>query len=309
MQHGALLVYASNLVEHARMLQHQDDTRDCFFFYSTRAGLDNPGCLLKYGHYWLKWNFSFLHQQANGSAVATLWHECHCWHLIMTLHAVEDSSALYLSRPNRWGLGDERVAEELLRRPPLARVLLEAALDEVSKLLRCPRWRARRVPEADGAHQCGPVWPLPRPGRHGEVAEIELQQGARADVGVAGVEGPAHDLADPEIGDLDLHFPVHEEIRGLDVAVDDLVGVEDGVEGADFHILHDDGEAATARLLDDTVAADDLGVISAAEDLHLAVDLASDDGVAVVTLDHLESVDGGGAAVADLVDSAAVAVS
>lgn len=155
---------------------------------------------------------------------------------------------------------------------------------------------------------------------------------ARADERVARVERAAHDLADAEIGDLDLHLPIHEEIRRLDVAVDDLVAVEvaeafehlprdpgeevlgeraglapeEAIERAAVHVLHDEADVA-AGLLEDAVAADDVRRVGAAEDVHLAEDLAADGGVAV-GLDDFEGVEGAGAAVADLVDGAAVAV-
>lgn len=49
---------------------------------------------------------------------------------------------------------------------------------------------------------------------------------ARADVGVAGIQSSLHDFANAEIGDFNLHFLIDQNIGGLQIAVDDFVGVQ-----------------------------------------------------------------------------------
>ena len=49
---------------------------------------------------------------------------------------------------------------------------------------------------------------------------------ARADVGIAGIKRPAHDLTHSEVRDLHFHFVVHQQIRRFYVSVHDLVGVK-----------------------------------------------------------------------------------
>lgn len=119
--------------------------------------------------------------------------------------------------------------------------------------------------------------------------------GDGADRGVAGIHGLSKNAADAEVGDLDTAAGVDEEIRGFDVAVDDALAVEIGeagedltgyigkerfggdaaaVEGAAVHVLEKDLDLAGVVV--EAVAADDEGVVSCAEDLDLAVDLAPD---------------------------------
>lgn len=163
------------------------------------------------------------------------------------------------------------------------------------------------------------------------VESFRAHVSASTHVGIAGVQGPAHDLAHAKVGDLHFHVAVDQKIGGFNVAVDDLVGVEvveavenlagdvgklglgegavgfkQGLEGAGVHVLHDDPDISR-RLLKDCVAADDVGRVRAAEDLHLAEDLTADGGVGVA-VDEFESVSGGSALVAYLVDGAAVTV-
>lgn len=72
------------------------------------------------------------------------------------------------------------------------------------------------------------------------IESLRAHVGAGPDVGVAGVEHPAHDLADSEIGDLHVHLSVHQKIRRLDVSVYDLVAME--VAEAVQHLSSDAGE-------------------------------------------------------------------
>lgn len=116
-----------------------------------------------------------------------------------------------------------------------------------------------------------------------------------ADRGVAGIHCLSEDAADAEISDLDTATSIDEEIRGFDVAVDDTLAVEIGeagedlagyvgeerfggdsatVEGAAVHVLEKDLDLAGVVV--EAVAAYDEGVVSCAEDLDLAVDLAPD---------------------------------
>ncbi|KAF5445561.1 hypothetical protein F2P56_034607 [Juglans regia] len=155
--------------------------------------------------------------------------------------------------------------------------------------------------------------------------------GAGADVGVARVQRTAHDLADSKIGDLHLHRVVHQEIRGFEVTVDDLVpmevvqavenlarhvgklglgestmGLEQRVEGTQVHVLHENRDVAT-WLLEYTMAADNVGRVGASEDFHLPKNLSAEGGVRV-RVNDLEGVDIMGALVADLVDGATIAM-
>lgn len=56
------------------------------------------------------------------------------------------------------------------------------------------------------------------------------------------------------------------------------------------------------------MAADDVGGVGAAEDIHLSEELAADGGVGI-SVDDLESVNGVGAFVSNLVDGATVTMS
>ncbi|CAL9147612.1 unnamed protein product, partial [Musa hybrid cultivar] len=166
------------------------------------------------------------------------------------------------------------------------------------------------------------------------VEPLRAHVSARAHVGVAGVERPPQHLAHPEVGDLDLPGGVDEEVGRLDVAVDDLAGMKLGqteeglagdsresglgegaataaeqhVEGPAVHVLEEECDVA-GRGGDDGVEADDVvGVDRPAEDVDLAVHLAAKRDVSSVGVHHLERVQGGGAAVADLIDGSPVAV-
>lgn len=154
---------------------------------------------------------------------------------------------------------------------------------------------------------------------------------AGSDVGITRVQRPTHDFADSEIGYLDFHVSVDEEIRWLNVSVDDLVrvkiieaienlsgdvsefgfresavGLENRLEGSEIHVLHEDGDVA-GGLLEHSMAVDDVRGVCAAEDLHLAEKLSADGGVGVA-MDELKGVCQGGLLVADFVDDSSVAV-
>ena len=70
-------------------------------------------------------------------------------------------------------LRNERVAQQLRRRPPLRRIPLQAARDEVLELQRRSRRGLRRLRHADCDHEAGPI-PLPAH-REGKSAQVELQ--------------------------------------------------------------------------------------------------------------------------------------
>lgn len=152
-------------------------------------------------------------------------------------------------------LRDERMPQQHRRRPPCARFSLEATRDEVSELPGSGGRSLRWLRHADGAHQAGPI--APPPDVEGESAEIKLEDadaeapnvagvavvlavveigvdplgahvGDGPDGGVARVHGLFQDPADSEISDLDLLPRVDEEIRRLDVTVDDAAAMEVG---------------------------------------------------------------------------------
>lgn len=146
--------------------------------------------------------------------------------------------------------GDERVPQQLLRRPPPRRDPLQAARHEMPELRRRGGRRLRRLRHAYGAEEAGPVAGDPE----GEPAQVDLQHadaeapdvpgvgvvGALVDVGVDPLGAHVRDGADggiavhglrqrpahPEIGDLDLVPGVDQQIGGLDVAMHDLAGVQ-----------------------------------------------------------------------------------
>ena len=163
------------------------------------------------------------------------------------------------------------------------------------------------------------------------IEPLRAHVGAGPDVGVAGVEHPAHDLADSEIGDLHLHLSVHQKIRRFDVSVHDLVAMEvaeavqnlngdageirlregpfrfqERFQGSGVHVLHQNRDV-TGWLLEDPVALDHIRRVRKPEDLHLPQHLPPDGRVAVA-VDDLERIGRGGALVLDLVDGAAVPV-
>ena len=70
-------------------------------------------------------------------------------------------------------LRNERVPQQLRGRPPLRRIPLQAARDEVPELPRRSRRGLRRLRHADCAHEAGPI-PLPA-NREGKSAQIKLQ--------------------------------------------------------------------------------------------------------------------------------------
>ncbi|BBG92874.1 MAP kinase kinase 9 [Prunus dulcis] len=246
---------------------------------------------------------------------------------------------------------DERVGQKLSGGPSLFGLLLQATLHETPKLLRHPLWQARRLSETYGAHKRGPVGSLTgrqqRKVTHApyvtgvaiviaavsiRVESFRAHVSTSTHVGIAGVQGPAQDLAHAKVGYFHFHVAVHQNIGGFDVAVDDLVGVEvveavknlasdvgkiglgegalgfkQGLEGAGVHVLHEDPDISR-RLLKDSVAADNVGRVGAAEDLHLAEELTAYCGVAGVAMDEFESVGRGCPLVIYLVDGAAVTV-
>lgn len=57
------------------------------------------------------------------------------------------------------------------------------------------------------------------------VKAFRTHVGTSAHIGVAGIQRTAHDFADTKVCNLHFHLVVHQEIRGLDVTVDDLVPV------------------------------------------------------------------------------------
>ncbi|CAM0872081.1 unnamed protein product [Alopecurus aequalis] len=167
-------------------------------------------------------------------------------------------------------LVDERVLEQLGdgRAPP--GILLEAPRHEVPELLRRRGRRLRRLAEAYGAHEGGPVRPLAG-GEEREVAQVKLEDcqpeaphvggvrvvvagvalrveplrghvGGRADVGRAGVETPPQNLAGAEIRNLDLAGCADEYVGRLEVAVHDAERVH-GVE-AEERLARDGGDRA-----------------------------------------------------------------
>jgi hypothetical protein len=151
-------------------------------------------------------------------------------------------------------LGEERVLQQLSHRRAPPGLLLEAPRHEVPELVRRSGWRLRRLAEAYGAHERGPVRALAL-GQEREVAQAQLQDGhpeaphvggvgvvvarvrlrveplgghvrRRADVGRAGVQPPAQHLARAEVGDLHLAVGADEQVRRLEVAVNDAERVE-----------------------------------------------------------------------------------
>ena len=165
------------------------------------------------------------------------------------------------------------------------------------------------------------------------VEPLGAHVGARAHVRVTRVQRSAHDLAYSEVSYLHFHLVVDQQIRGFKVTVNDLVtvevvetvknlprhvcelglgegpvGLEQRLQGAKVHVLHQNRDVA-GRFLEDAMAADHVGGVGPAEDIHLPEDLAADGRIGVgVSLDDLERIESVGALMADLVDRAAIAV-
>lgn len=76
-------------------------------------------------------------------------------------------------RARRGILRDERMLQQLLRSPSLARIPLETAGNEISKLRRSSGRCLRRLRHANGTHEAGPI-PLP-PDRKRKSPQVKFQ--------------------------------------------------------------------------------------------------------------------------------------
>ncbi|KAK3427852.1 hypothetical protein EUGRSUZ_F03995 [Eucalyptus grandis] len=230
---------------------------------------------------------------------------------------------------------NERVPQQLAGGPPPDGLALQAARDEVPELRGSGGGGLGGIGHADGAHEAGPV-ALAADGE-GEAPQVELEDadaeapdvagvtvvlavvevgvdalgahvGDGADGGVAGVHGLGEDAADAEVGDLDLLPRVHEEVRGLDVAVDDFPAVEVGEAAQDLArqvaevVLVADVDALQrpavhelqqhldlAAVVVHVVALHHVRVVHVPQDLDLPADLAPHR-LLVVAVDHLQRV-------------------
>lgn len=141
--------------------------------------------------------------------------------------------------------------------------------------------------------------------------------------GVAGIHCLREDSRDPKVGYLHLALRIDEQIGGLDVPMNNPPSVEVAESGENLageireggfvrhvgpfqrssvHVLEEDLNLAI--VIGQTVAFNHVGVVDVAEDLDLATHLEAD-GVLVVAVNHLQSIELARRTVEDLVDRAA----